>query len=137
MPRREAHREKKFSILKVPAAWFLVTASMVGAAGIEPATTGLEIRCSIRLSYAPSTTYGLPYSTGGRFGGSWDRRITYRKLTTKLSSAGGLDGVGRQLHDSSHSRNNDADTDSDESHWTTTCLSLGSLVHVGRDKMET
>src|ERR1700680_804686 len=26
---------------------------MVGAAGIEPATTGLEIRCSIRLSYAP------------------------------------------------------------------------------------
>ena len=27
--------------------------SMVGAAGIEPATTGLEIRCSIHLSYAP------------------------------------------------------------------------------------
>ena len=27
---------------------------MVGAAGIEPATAGLEIRCSIRLSYAPS-----------------------------------------------------------------------------------
>ncbi len=26
---------------------------MVGAAGIEPATTGLEIRCSIQLSYAP------------------------------------------------------------------------------------
>jgi hypothetical protein len=26
---------------------------MVGAAGIEPATPGLEIRCSIRLSYAP------------------------------------------------------------------------------------
>ena len=26
---------------------------MVGAAGIEPATTGLEIRCSIHLSYAP------------------------------------------------------------------------------------
>ena len=26
---------------------------MVGAAGIEPATVGLEIRCSIRLSYAP------------------------------------------------------------------------------------
>jgi hypothetical protein len=26
---------------------------VVGAAGIEPATTGLEIRCSIRLSYAP------------------------------------------------------------------------------------
>src|SRR5882762_1663865 len=28
---------------------------MVGAAGIEPATLGLEIRCSIRLSYAPLT----------------------------------------------------------------------------------
>ena len=26
---------------------------MVGAAGLEPATLGLEIRCSIRLSYAP------------------------------------------------------------------------------------
>jgi hypothetical protein len=26
---------------------------LVGAAGIEPATTGLEIRCSIHLSYAP------------------------------------------------------------------------------------
>ena len=26
---------------------------MVGAAGFEPATAGLEIRCSIRLSYAP------------------------------------------------------------------------------------
>jgi hypothetical protein len=27
---------------------------MVGAAGLEPATVGLEIQCSIRLSYAPS-----------------------------------------------------------------------------------
>ena len=27
--------------------------NLVGAAGIEPATVGLEIRCSIRLSYAP------------------------------------------------------------------------------------
>jgi hypothetical protein len=26
---------------------------LVGAAGLEPATLGLEIRCSIRLSYAP------------------------------------------------------------------------------------
>jgi hypothetical protein len=30
---------------------------LVGAAGFEPATVGLEIRCSIRLSYAPSITY--------------------------------------------------------------------------------
>ena len=28
--------------------------NLVGAAGIEPATLGLEIRCSIRLSYGPS-----------------------------------------------------------------------------------
>jgi hypothetical protein len=32
---------------------FRLVEKMVGAAGIEPATTGLEIRCSIRLSYAP------------------------------------------------------------------------------------
>jgi hypothetical protein len=30
---------------------------VVGPAGLEPATLGLEIRCSIRLSYGPSTTY--------------------------------------------------------------------------------
>jgi len=29
---------------------------LVGAAGLEPATTGLEIRCSIQLSYAPTFT---------------------------------------------------------------------------------
>jgi hypothetical protein len=28
---------------------------VVGAAGIEPATTGLENRCSVQLSYAPSS----------------------------------------------------------------------------------
>ena len=30
--------------------------SLVGTAGFEPATLGLEIRCSIRLSYAPTKT---------------------------------------------------------------------------------
>ena len=35
----------------LPPCWEVV--KMVGAAGLEPATTGLEIRCSIRLSYAP------------------------------------------------------------------------------------
>jgi hypothetical protein len=30
--------------------------NLVGAAGLEPATLGLEIRCSIHLSYAPSRT---------------------------------------------------------------------------------
>jgi hypothetical protein len=34
---------------------------MVGAAGIEPATAGLEIRCSIRLSYAPSVKLRLQF----------------------------------------------------------------------------
>ncbi len=33
---------------------------LVGAAGIEPATPGLEIPCSIQLSYAPSRTYADP-----------------------------------------------------------------------------
>ncbi len=30
-----------------------VSLELVGAAGLEPATAGLEIRCSIQLSYAP------------------------------------------------------------------------------------
>ncbi len=30
-----------------------VWVKLVGAAGLEPATTGLEGRCSIQLSYAP------------------------------------------------------------------------------------
>src|SRR5580698_4280746 len=43
-----------------PSTLVRETRSMVGAAGLEPATAGLEIRCSIRLSYAPATTEGLP-----------------------------------------------------------------------------
>ena len=35
---------------------------MVGAAGFEPATVGLEIRCSIRLSYAPNSSFHLAVS---------------------------------------------------------------------------
>jgi hypothetical protein len=42
--------------------WFLV-----GAAGVEPATAGLEIRCSIRLSYAPTLVNSTV--TPGRFSG--------------------------------------------------------------------
>ena len=30
---------------------------VVGAAGLEPATTGLEGRCSIQMSYAPASVY--------------------------------------------------------------------------------
>jgi hypothetical protein len=33
--------------------WQVTTVFLVGAAGLEPATPGLEIPCSIRLSYAP------------------------------------------------------------------------------------
>gem|GEM_PF-6252285 len=36
---------------------------VVGAAGLEPATLGLEIRCSIRLSYAPIREMTLHNST--------------------------------------------------------------------------
>ena len=39
---------------------------MVGAAGIEPATLGLEIRCSIRLSYAPPGSGNCNYNKGFR-----------------------------------------------------------------------
>jgi hypothetical protein len=31
--------------------------NLVGPAGVEPATLGLEIRCSIRLSYGPVVQY--------------------------------------------------------------------------------
>ena len=34
---------------------------LVGPAGIEPATLGLEIRCSIRLSYGPAPRRGSSY----------------------------------------------------------------------------
>jgi hypothetical protein len=37
---------------------------LVGAAGFEPATVGLEIRCSIRLSYAPSLVFSSVYQFG-------------------------------------------------------------------------
>ena len=37
---------------------------VVGAAGFEPATVGLEIRCSIRLSYAPSLVFSSVYQLG-------------------------------------------------------------------------
>jgi hypothetical protein len=36
---------------------------MVGTAGFEPATAGLEIRCSIRLSYAPVKGYLSDFTT--------------------------------------------------------------------------
>jgi hypothetical protein len=45
---------------------------MVGAAGIEPATLGLEIRCSIRLSYAPSKSY--VHALSDRVGGAFSTR---------------------------------------------------------------
>jgi hypothetical protein len=35
--------------------WCPQSEILVGAAGIEPATPGLEIPCSIQLSYAPDT----------------------------------------------------------------------------------
>lgn len=48
----------------------LTFADVVGAAGIEPATLGLEIRCSIRLSYAPASfnlAQNKPLSSAQKF----------------------------------------------------------------------
>jgi hypothetical protein len=47
---------------------------MVGAAGFEPATAGLEIRCSIRLSYAPALVFSSVYQL-------WLLRKPYRTCT--------------------------------------------------------
>ena len=47
---------------------------MVGAAGFEPATAGLEIRCSIRLSYAPALVFSSVYQL-------WLLRKLYRTWT--------------------------------------------------------
>src|SRR5580765_8855214 len=67
---------------------------MVGAAGIEPATAGLEIRCSIRLSYAPllshrnkihgciSRTFSFPIGGYGMFPVS--RRMGLAPICTVL-----------------------------------------------------
>ena len=38
------------------------TGKVVGVEGLEPPTLGLEIRCSIRLSYTPSRGIGLVFS---------------------------------------------------------------------------
>jgi hypothetical protein len=37
--------------------------SMAGVEGLEPPTHGLEIRCSIRLSYTPANIYSRMIST--------------------------------------------------------------------------
>jgi hypothetical protein len=41
---------------------------VVGAAGIEPATPGLEIPCSIQLSYAPISTFSILISASSQPG---------------------------------------------------------------------
>ena len=48
---------------------------VVGAAGLEPATLGLEIRCSIRLSYAPKCS-------SGTLTGLWLSSVSHRPLET-------------------------------------------------------
>ena len=53
------HTHKTPTIPKLENSEVLqVIESVVGPEGIEPPTLGLEIRCSIRLSYGPLFTQG-------------------------------------------------------------------------------
>ena len=53
---------------------------MVGPAGLEPATLGLEIRCSIRLSYGPQQVNLLPINYRGSVrGGKVSSKVRRRR----------------------------------------------------------
>src|ERR1700730_12817494 len=54
---------------------------LVGPAGVEPATLGLEIRCSIRLSYGPKVARDA------------DLRPQYRLATARRPECGEVDPV--------------------------------------------
>ena len=60
--------------------------NVAGVEGLEPPTHGLEIRCSIRLSYTPANVYNWMISTsliqvkwtGDRVRSTMGRRIAMR-----------------------------------------------------------
>ncbi len=54
---------------------WLILKSLVGAAGLEPAALGLEIRCSIRLSYAPRLLYPPNSTMQLHFPTHWYHRL--------------------------------------------------------------
>jgi hypothetical protein len=70
---------------------------MVGAAGIEPATAGLEIRCSIRLSYAPSCR---DYSTRSR---GYPKRAPPGRIDRNWGQSGEKDGGRYRIRTYPHS----------------------------------
>ena len=52
--------------------------NVAGVEGLEPPTHGLEIRCSIRLSYTPANLYSWMISTASvqvKWRGGWSQRI--------------------------------------------------------------
>src|SRR6266700_5862960 len=68
---------------------------MVGAAGFEPATLGLEIQCSIRLSYAPADNmangctiilHSRPSCSDALRGWFWPARVPQKFLLITESS---------------------------------------------------
>lgn len=89
-PRRDAHPENRALALNGLARivnrnepsgrqqMMETTIILVGPAGIEPATLGLEIRCSIRLSYGP--VRGLVHFITGSFPSG--KRSTRQALRT-------------------------------------------------------
>ena len=78
---------------------------MVGAAGFEPATVGLEIRCSIRLSYAPAfvfNTWQEFLSTGRRLStdftligsAAFNAAVSMRCIAVLATGSGSRNGQG-------------------------------------------
>ena len=64
---RRAHREAVQRGIDVRREERAPREGLVGAAGVEPATAGLEGRCSIQLSYAPDqddSSSGVQTSAG-------------------------------------------------------------------------
>ena len=55
--------ETRTTVRKTVVLEFVKLFRMTGVEGLEPPTHGLEIRCSIRLSYTPGNVYSWMIST--------------------------------------------------------------------------